>query len=165
MCIMTPGSQSRRSQIESYGSQLGWNTYLLFNSYSELCVENQWRGGRKHCFVNICSLAMLYSLVGDRSWGGAESFIQGQLKLHPFPRQDVSWSNMHDTFWHVLSTRYFYVLFLWTIAVSDFSDFHPLEIHKNLGLPLSTITVTVKSHTDNHFYNILIWFKYYTVWN
>ena len=81
---MTPGSQSRRSQIESYSSQLGWNTYFLFNSYSELCVENQWRGGRKHCFVNICSLAMLYSLVGDRSWGGAESFIQGQLKLHLF---------------------------------------------------------------------------------
>ena len=54
-------------------------------------------------------------------------------------KQDTFW---HDTFWLVLSTGYFYALFLWAIAVSDF---RPLEIYKNLGLPLSTITFTVNS--------------------
>ena len=52
VAVVTVGSQSRRSQIESYGSlrtptlavriqlQLGLNTFLLFNSDSELCVES-----------------------------------------------------------------------------------------------------------------------------
>ena len=53
--------------------------------------------------------------------------------------------------------------FLWIIAVLDF---HPFEIYKNLVLPMSIITFTVDSHTDNHFYKyigIYISFKYYTV--
>ena len=57
-------------------------------------------------------------------------------------------SNKYDTFWHVVLTEYFYVLFSWTIAVSDFR----LEICKNLDLPLSSITFTVSSNEDNHFY-------------
>ena len=56
------------------------------------------------------------------------------------------------TFWHVVSTGYLYVLFLWAIVVSDF---HPLKICKNLDLPLSTITFTVNSHADNHFYRYI----------
>ena len=55
--------------------QLGWNIYLLFNSDSELYVENRSGGARKHCFVNIFPLG----------WDGAESRIQGQLISHPFP--------------------------------------------------------------------------------
>ena len=69
--VMMVGSQSRRFQIESYGClktptmtvraqlQLRWNTYLFFNSDIELWVESWWGGDRKHCFVNICSLAVL----------------------------------------------------------------------------------------------------------
>ena len=34
--------------------------------YCELCVENWWRRGRKHCFVNFCSLAVLESSVDER---------------------------------------------------------------------------------------------------
>ena len=56
-------------------------------------------------------------------------------------------SNKHGTFWHVVTTGYFYVLFLWTISV--------------LGFLLSTITFTVNSHADNHFYKYIC-FKYYT---
>ena len=55
-------------------------------------------------------------------------------------------------FWHVVSTGYFYVLFLWAIAVSNF---RPLEIYKNLGIPLSTIIFTVNSHADNHCYKYI----------
>ena len=42
--------------------------YLL----CELCVENQWGGGRNH-FVNLRSLAVLKSLVNEGWWGQAES--------------------------------------------------------------------------------------------
>ena len=58
-------------------------------------------------------------------------------EIASFFSRDISRSNKHDTFWHVVSTGYFYVLFLWAIAVSDFLT---LEIHKNLGPPLSCIT-------------------------
>ena len=45
----------------------------------------------------------------------------------------------------------------WYVAVSDF---RPLEIYKNLGLSLSTITFTVKkSHADNHFYKYIYLFQ------
>ena len=43
--------------------------------YCELCVENRWGGGRKHCFVNFCSLAVLESSVDEGWWSGAESLI------------------------------------------------------------------------------------------
>ena len=41
--------------------------------YCEPCVKNQWEGGRKHCFVNFCSLAMLNLRCG-RS-GGVEQKV------------------------------------------------------------------------------------------
>ena len=46
-------------------------------------------------------------------------------------------------------TGYFFILFLWAIAVSDFCL---LEIYKNLGFLLFTITFTVNNHADKHFY-------------
>ena len=32
-------------------------------------------GGRQHCFVKFCSLALLYLSVGEGLWVGAESLI------------------------------------------------------------------------------------------
>ena len=55
-----------------------------------------------------------------------------------------------------MSTGYFYVLFLWAIAVSDF---RPLENYKNLGLPLFIITFTVNSHAGNHSYKYIYLFQ------
>ena len=88
-------------------------------------------------------------IVGGRGvveWG-RKSYL-GPAEIASFSSRDFSWRNKHGTFWHV-STGYFYVLFLSTIAVSDL---RPLEIYKKLGLPLSTVTFTVNSHADNHFY-------------
>ena len=62
----------------------------------------------------------------------------------------------NGTFWHVVSTGHFYVSFVWAMAVSDFP---PLEIHKNFSLPLSTITFTINSHADNHFYKYIYLFQ------
>ena len=55
---------------------LGWNTYLLFNSNTVNFVrKTDVGGGRNHCFVNFCSLVVLYSLVDKGLWGRAESLI------------------------------------------------------------------------------------------
>ena len=62
--------------------------------------------------------------------GGRKSY-SGLAKIASFSSRDFSQSNKHDTFWHVLSTGYFFVLFLWAIAASDFL---PLEIYKNFPL-------------------------------
>ena len=77
---------------------------------------------------------------------GRESYLWPST-IASFSSWDFGRSSKHDTFLHVstdISTG-----ILWTIAVSDF---HPLEIYKNLGLPLSTITFTVNCHKDNQFY-------------
>ena len=63
-------------------------------------------------------------------------------KITSFSSLDSSRSNKHDTFWHVVLTRYFHVLILWAIAVLDF---RPLEIYKNYAFPclLSLLQSTV----------------------
>ena len=82
-----------------------------------------------------------------------KSYI-GPVEIASFSNQDFSRSNKY-----VVSTEYFYVLVLGVIAVTDF---HPLGIYKNSGLSLSTITFTVNSHANNHFYKYIC-FNYYTV--
>ena len=88
--------------------------------------------------INFCFLAVLKSLM-DEGWKvGQNVLFRGSWNRR---------SNKHGTLWHVVTTGYFYVLFLWTISV--------------LGFLLSTITFTVNSHADNHFYKHIC-FKYYT---
>ena len=70
--------------------------------------------------------------------------------------RDFGQSNKYDTFWHVVTTEYFYVLFLWIIAISDCL----LEIYKNVGFLLSTIAFTVNSHSDDHVIESYISFFY-----
>ena len=72
--------------------------------------------------------------------------------MSSFSSRDLYRRNKHDSFWLVVSTGYFYILFLWAIVVSDFL---PLEIHKHLVLPLSSITFTANSQADNHFYKYI----------
>ena len=43
--------------------------------YNELCVENQWRGGKKYYFVNFRSLVVLSLLPGEEWWGGSKNLI------------------------------------------------------------------------------------------
>ena len=93
---------------------------------------------------------------------GRKSYL-GLAEISSFSSRDLSRRNKHDSLWLVVSTGYFYILFLWVIVVFDFP---PLEIHKYLVLLLSSITFTSNSQADNHSINILICFccfKYYTV--
>ena len=86
---------------------------------------------------------------------GRKSYL-GPVEIASFSSQDFRRSNKHDTFWDIASTGYFYLLFLWVIAVSDFC---PLEIFKHLDPPLSTIAFTVKSHPDKNFYKYIYLFQ------
>ena len=48
-------------------------------------MENRLGGGRKHCFVNFCSLAMLeFSVDGGGGGGGVGGGKKSQLKSYLF---------------------------------------------------------------------------------
>ena len=103
----------------------------------------------------------LYCRLVRGCWGWDRKPYLGPVEIAIFSSRDFSRINKHDTFWVAVSTGYFYVLFLWAIAVSDCLL---LGIFKNLVPPLSSITFTVNSHAVNHFYKYIC-FKYHTVWN
>ena len=84
---------------------------------------------------------------------GRKSYL-GPADIVSFSSRDLSRRNKHDTFWLVLLTGYFFVLFLCAIVASDFL---PLEIYKQLVLPLSGITFTANSQADHHFYNLCVY--------
>ena len=106
--------------------------------YCELFVGNWWEGRRgfNQRLVRGCGLGQ--KVLFRASWN--------RIFFH----QDLSRSNKHDRFWHFVLTGYFYIL--WAIAVSDFL---PLKVYKNLGLPLSSINFMFNSHADNHFYKYI----------
>ena len=91
-------------------------------------------------------------VVGWGLLGWVRKSCLGTAEIASLSSRDFGRGNKHGTFWHVVSAGYFYVLFSW--AITD-SDFCPLEIYKNLGLPLYTIPFTVNSHADNHFYKYI----------
>ena len=92
-------------------------------------------------------VAFLVGGSGVVGWG-RKSYL-GPAEISSFSSRDLSSLNKHHSFWLVVSTGYFYILFLYAIVDSDFS---PLETHKHLLLPLSSITFTANSQADDHFY-------------
>ena len=82
-------------------------------------------------FFDGALIVVEWGVVG---WG--RKYYLGPAEIASFSSRDFSQSNKHDTFWHAASSGYFCVLWLWAIAAMDF---HSLEIHKKLGLYLSTI--------------------------
>ena len=124
---------------------LRWNTYFLFDE------------GEAESIVLLNFFTWRYL---NRRWMrgcevGQKSFL-GPAEIASFSCREFSRSNKDDTFWDVVSTGYFYVLFSWTIAVSGF---RPLEIYQNLGLSLSSVTFTVNSRADYHFYKYIYLFQ------
>ena len=120
------------------------NTYFFQYWYWELWTENRWGRDRKYCFGNF-----FFGSAWIVDWwrvvrSGRKSYLWA-AEIASLYSRDFN-SNKHDTFWHVVTTGYFYVLFLWIIAISDCL----LEIYKNVGFLLSTIAFTVNSHADDH---------------
>ena len=98
--------------------------------------------------------------MGEVWWSRFRKSYSGPAEIVSFSRSGFSRSNKHGAFLHVVSTVYFDVIFLWAITVADFP---PLEIYKNLGLPLSTITYKqyeisfLLKYTQRFLYLNLIW--------
>ena len=140
---------------DTYAESGNWNiSRLILQLYG--WVYKPVRGSQKALF---CLRLFFCSpwIVGG--WGVVKwrrnSYL-GPAEIASFSSRDISRRNRHDTFWHVVSIGYFYVLFLWAIAVSDFCL---LEICKSLGLPVSIITFTVNSNGHNHFYKYVYLFQ------
>ena len=106
------------------------------------------------CQFLFFDVALIVGGWGAVGWG-RKSYL-GPAEFASFSSRDLSWRNKHDSFWLVVSTGYFYILFLWAIVVSDFL---PLEIHEHLVLPLSSITFTTNSQAYNHFYEYIYLFQ------
>ena len=98
-------------------------------------------------FFGVALLVGGWGVVG---WGRKSHLRPAEISS--FSSRDLSRRNKHDSFWLVVSTGYFYILFLWAIVVSDFL---PLEIHKHSVFPLSGITFISNSQADNHFYKYI----------
>ena len=127
--------------------------------YCKLCVENRWGadGGMGMGEESIVLLIFVIWRCFSRRWmRGCGVGHKVLFRAGWNPRRDLSQRNKHDSFWHVVSTGHFYVLFLWAIFVSDFL---PLEIYKNLVIPLPSITFAANSQADNHFYKNISLFQ------
>ena len=83
----------------------------------------------------------------NRRWmggGGVEQKVSFRASSNRiFFQREFLPKHKHDTFWNVVLTGYFYVLFLWIIVVSDFCP----------------IDFTVNSHADSHFYKYIYLFQ------
>ena len=147
---MRPATLTFRVQLP-----LEWNSYLLSSTDIVNFVWKTDEGEAESIVLLICFFGGAW--IVDR-WGvvgrSRKSYL-GAAEIAFFSGLGFSQSNKHDTLWHVV-TGYFCVLFLWTIAISDF---WLLEIYKNLGFLLSTITFTVNSHADNHFFKYIYLFQ------
>ena len=134
----------------------GWNTYLLFNTDMVNSVSKTHERQADSIALLIFVLWRYLIRRWMRDSGVGQKSYLGPTEIIYFSSKDFRPSSKHDTLWLVVSTGYFYVLFLWTIAVSDFRS---LEIYKNWSRPLSTITFTVNSHADNYFYKYIYLFQ------
>ena len=103
-------------------------------------------------------VALLVSGWAAVGWG--RKYYLGPAETSSFSSRDLSGRDKHNSFRLVVSTGYFYILFLWAIVLSDFP---PLEIHKHLVLLLSSITFTVNSQADNHFHKYIYLFLLFQV--
>ena len=124
-----------------FESSYSWDGILIFFSSVEKTNERE----AESIVLLIFALWRCFNrrlVMGGAVW---QKVLYRAAEIASFSCRDLSRSNKHETFWHVVSTEYLYVLLLWAIAITDF--------------PLSAISFTVNSHTNNHFYKHIC-FKY-----
>ena len=94
--------------------------------FHEICVPNQW--AHKRSFLVWVQLLFGWntylfsnSNTVDFVWKADEGEVEGiVLLIFVSFSWNFSQSNKHDTFWHIVLTGFFYLLFLRAIVVSDF---------------------------------------------
>ena len=134
--------------------RLAQNMYLFFNSNIVNFVSKTNEGEVESIALLVFVLWRCLNHWWMRGSEMGQSSYLGPAEITSFSSWDFRQSNKHDIFRHLL-TEYFYILFLWTITVSDFCL---LQIYKNLDLPLSAVSFTVNNHADNHFYKCVCLF-------
>ena len=110
-------------------------TYLIFNTD---IVTSVWKTDVGEA-ESIALLIFVFWRCLNRWWmrncgGWGRKSLLGVAKIASFSSRNFSWSNKHDTFWRVVTTRYIYVLFLWTIAVSDFCLLQFFFLYNNIKI-------------------------------
>ena len=89
--------------------------------YCELYVANRW--GEAKSIVLLIFLLCSAIIVGG--WGvvgwGRKSYL-GPADMASFSCRELSWSNKHNTFWHVASPGYFYVFIFMSHCCFKFSS-------------------------------------------
>ena len=133
---------------------LGWNTYLLFKTDIVNFVWKSNEGEAESIALLIFVLWRCLNLWWMRGGGVEQKALFRTSWNLIFSSKDLSRSNKHDTilYWLNISTFYFY-------EPLPFQIFLSWKFKKNLGFPLSTITFTVGSHVDNHFYKYICLFR------
>ena len=99
---------------------LEWKIYLHFNSdiVNFVWKTNEERGrGAENIVLLIFVLWRCFTCRWVRSCGLGRRFYLGPAEISSFSSRDLYRRNKHDLFWLVVSTGYFYILFLWAIVV------------------------------------------------
>ena len=90
--------------------------------YCELCVENRW--GRKHCFVNFCSLTVLGSSVDGGPWGDA-MFYLGPAEIVSFSSR--SFSHLNQIWFKCKTPLLFFLIIFYYISFDQQSSADVLQ--------------------------------------
>ena len=133
LVLWNSSSESVRNKILKLSGGL-WHSWSEFNYRQD---------GILTCFPVL----ILWTLCGKPMRQRHKALF---LQLEFYPKQQA---------WHILTCCndwIFLRFFLWTIA---FSEFFLLEIYKNLGFLLSSITFTVNTHAVKHFYKYICLFE------
>ena len=101
---------------------LEWNTYLLFSSDIVNFVWKTDEGKAENIVLSIFVLWQGFNCRWVRAGTVGHNSYLRPAAIASFSGRGFSRSNKHDTFWNVVFTGYFYVLFLCGVTVSDF---HP----------------------------------------
>ena len=92
-------------------------------------------------------ISVLWHCLNSRSIVGVGiKSYSGRAETASISCRYLSRRNKHDLFLFVVSARYFYILFLWVIVVSDFL---PLEIDKHLRAESIALLIFVLWHCFN----------------
>ena len=123
-----------------------WNTYLLFNSDF---VKFVWEANEEEAESIALLIYALWWYFNDRWKRGGR--VGRKIYLEPaecasFSCWDFSRSNSHDTFRHVVWSRYFYVRH----CCFRFLSLGNLQKLRT-SLPFPSLTFTINSHADNYF--------------
>ena len=124
--------------------------------YCELCLENWWGVGIKHCFfVNLFPWQCFNCRWMRGSWVGQKVLFRSSWSCIFFQLglvEAVTMTHCDMLYRLDISTFYFH-------EPLPFQIFNPWKFIKTSGLSPSIVTFTVNSHVGNHFFGYIYLFQ------